>query len=316
MKKWIIGSLFFLAILVAGSYLFIPRDFIFRNTISISTNPSGFHRTFFDNTDWSAWWPGENKASTSPNGFPCFSFKGSTYSIVEKRINALVVSISSNTSSTNTLLNIVPVTDDSVQLIWIGKSSVSVNPFKRLKSYFEWKDLQNDMDGILKKIKSYFSNPDNIYGIHIQEALIKDSMVISTYATTNAFPDNRFIYGLLGQLKDHIKKYAAKETDYPILNILPTDSTGYLTRVAIPIDRRLQPSGTISSKWMMAGGPILVTEVKGGMGIIQNAFHQMELYVNDHRRTMPAIPWQALITNRLTEKDTGKWVTRIYFPVR
>jgi hypothetical protein len=29
----------------------------------------------------------------------------------------------------------------------------------------------------------------------------------------------------------------------------------------------------------------------------------------------PAIPYQSIITNRLTETDTTKWITKIYQPI-
>jgi hypothetical protein len=41
----------------------------------------------------------------------------------------------------------------------------------------------------------------------------------------------------------------------------------------------------------------------------------MKNYVEDNKKTSPAIPYQSLITNRLTETDTTKWVTKLYYPV-
>jgi len=67
---------------------------------------------------------------------------------------------------------------------------------------------------------------------------------------------------------------------------------------------------------MMKAGNILVTEVKGGPSIINNAFKQMDTYVTDHERIPPAIPFLSLVTNRVQEPDTSKWITRIYYPVR
>ena len=65
----------------------------------------------------------------------------------------------------------------------------------------------------------------------------------------------------------------------------------------------------------MAPGKILVTEVKGGPHAIQVAYAQYEKYLQDYHRISPAIPFESLITERIAEPDTGKWVTRIYYPV-
>jgi hypothetical protein len=66
---------------------------------------------------------------------------------------------------------------------------------------------------------------------------------------------------------------------------------------------------------MLGGGNILITEIKGGSASIDKAFKEMENYVSDYRRTPPAIPFQSLVTDRMKEPDTSKWITRIFYPV-
>ncbi len=66
---------------------------------------------------------------------------------------------------------------------------------------------------------------------------------------------------------------------------------------------------------MPGRGNILVTKVKGGTSIAAVAFEQIKKYADDYERHAPAIPFYSLITNRLKEPDTAKWVTKIYFPV-
>jgi hypothetical protein len=105
------------------------------------------------------------------------------------------------------------------------------------------------------------------------------------------------------------------ETGFPMLNIYKTDSVNYLTRVAIPVDKKLPSSGNISYKWMLGGGNILVTDVRGGPFSIDSAFQQLEYYVHDYNRTSPAIPFQSLVTDRSKVPDTTKWITRLYYPV-
>jgi hypothetical protein len=41
----------------------------------------------------------------------------------------------------------------------------------------------------------------------------------------------------------------------------------------------------------------------------------MRNYISDHQYADAAVPYQSLITNRVTEKDTTKWVTKICYPV-
>jgi hypothetical protein len=66
---------------------------------------------------------------------------------------------------------------------------------------------------------------------------------------------------------------------------------------------------------MLGGGNILVTDVNGGPSAIKYAFDRLEEYVSDTKRIPPAIPFESLITDRRKERDTSKWITRIYYPV-
>ena len=100
-----------------------------------------------------------------------------------------------------------------------------------------------------------------------------------------------------------------------MLNINSTDSSHYLVRVAIPVNKKLAGLGNISYKSMLGRGNILVTEVRGGNDEIVKAYKQIQNYIADHGRTPPAIPFESLVTDRREEQDSSKWITRIYYPV-
>jgi hypothetical protein len=42
---------------------------------------------------------------------------------------------------------------------------------------------------------------------------------------------------------------------------------------------------------------------------------QMKNYISDYQRTVMAIPFQSLVTDRRKEADTTKWLTKLYFPI-
>jgi hypothetical protein len=84
--------------------------------------------------------------------------------------------------------------------------------------------------------------------------------------------------------------------------------------VAIPTKTDLPSEGNFSLKKMVLGN-ILMAEVKGGMYTILKGEEEMTNYVNDYKKTAPAIPFQSLVTNRLVETDTSKWITRLYYPI-
>ncbi len=315
MKKWLIGFIIILSFLVACMYIFIPSTIVFQQDLVVHANSQGFYRTFLDDSSWQKWWPEENKSDTTNTSLHRFYFNGYNYTITEKRMNGILISISDSTTSASTLLTFIATMPDTMHLIWAGHMPTSTMPLKRFQTYRRVKKLENDMSTILKKLQSFYSKPENVYGIFISKALVSDSLLIFTDAKSNGFPTTEFIYSQIDQLRKYIADQSAKETGFPMLNINTADSINYLTKVAIPVNKRLKSSGNISFRWMLGGGNILITEIKGGSASIDKAFKEMENYVSDYRRTPPAIPFQSLVTDRMKEPDTSKWITRIFYPV-
>lgn len=87
-----------------------------------------------------------------------------------------------------------------------------------------------------------------------------------------------------------------------------------MVTVAIPINKEIPFTKPIFINTMV-DGKLLVTEVKGGQQTIKNALFSFKNYVQDKQFTSPAMPYEMMITDRSAEKDTSKWVTKIYYPV-
>jgi len=99
-----------------------------------------------------------------------------------------------------------------------------------------------------------------------------------------------------------------------MLNVFETGPESYEAMVAIPTKWDIPMEGNFKLKKMVLGN-ILVGEVKGGVKTITQQEKELAFYVTDHNKMSPAISFQSLVTNRLQEPDTSKWVTRLYYPV-
>ena len=102
----------------------------------------------------------------------------------------------------------------------------------------------------------FFSDNANIYGTSIKQELVVDSILISTNAISLGYPNTLFISNLIDKLKSYVRSQSAKETGYPMLNVSTADSIHFLTKVAIPVNKRLKDSGSISYRRMLGGGKI------------------------------------------------------------
>ncbi len=309
MKKKVVAAVGLIMLAMAFLYIFIPNIITFKSSAAIKVTQKGLHRILLDKQSMAKWWPG----SVSNDSF---YFNGRSYQIYDNTISLMPINIMENNKAIiNSSLLLIKIETDSLKLEWVGNYISSNNPINRLSAYFEAKDINHDMNTILQKIQQTYSLPKNIYNCTIQEEQVVDANLISTSDKCKNYPSNDFIYGLINKLDVYATQQRTKITGYPMLNIEGIDSGNYLVRVALPLEKLLPSNGNIQQKRMLENGKILVTEIKGGYFKTSEAYKQMIIYANDYERNSPAIPFYSLITNRLKETDSTKWITKIYCPV-
>lgn len=311
MRKWILIVAAFILVL-SLIYWIIPAQLEVHQKKIVAANSTAFTRQIFDEQKWQ-WWPGKKPNSQQPA--ERFEYNGNSYTIIQKKLTSLVIEISNEKDSILTELFFIPIQNDSMQLSWVGIQKTRLNPLNRIQKRSWIKGIDADMNSVLEKIQAFYSNEDNVYGFHIQKTVVADSNYMFTTIRTKTYPSTEQIYGSVDKLKHYIQLNNAQPTGFPMLNIYRDSDSTYFTKLALPVDKKLKNSGDIQYRWMLKGGNILVTEVRGGPYSIDSAFSELQNYVQDHHRTAPAIPFQSMITNRRTEPDTNKWVTKLYWPV-
>ncbi|MEJ7912330.1 MAG: hypothetical protein WKF70_04190 [Chitinophagaceae bacterium] len=310
MKKRLLWLLLLVFVIVSAVYFFFPPDYTIRAATSVSVNARAFRRVFPDDTKWIHWWPEAQPATASSASKPRYHLNNATYTVVEKRLTSLVMLVKEGTDSLLTELFFIPLTDDSISLTW----EVNANSTKEI-GYGKAKKWHKGFTSVLQSIQRYYGEDENLYGITIRKARVKDSILIATSTSTQGYPATETVYGLIKRLALYAAKNKSFQTGMPMVNVNTTDSITYTTQVALPLDKMLSDSGSIVYRRMLGGGDILFTDVRGGVNSISLAYKEMEHYVSDFRRTAPAIPFLSLVTDRSKEPDTSKWVTRIYWPV-
>lgn len=288
-------------------YFFIPSQITLNESVWVTANKNTINRALNDSSLWKQWWPDTTADKLHYNGF--------SYQLQLPGLYAFAVNVSNNTTNGNTILSITEKNPDSALLIWRGVFSAGNNPFSRFLKYREINRLTNDMKDILLAAKKFLSKPQHIYGIEIKKEIVKDTLLLNTHSLFSHYPSTEEIYSLINKLHTAARRGKAPVTGYPMLNITKKDSALYLLRVALPVSKPVKEQNGIVIKRMIPGNILVSDNIQGGTGTVDIAFKQMMNYARDLDKTLPAIPFQSLITNRLEEKDSTKWLTRIYCPV-
>jgi len=312
MKKWLIGivSLFLLFSLCVS--LLIPRKIFVSTLVTARTSQSALYRFLSADSNWQKWWPGSASAKGSSISFELdgYAFKKS-----KPLYNSFEIAIEKNSTIDSSFLRLFTLNKDSIKIEWNLTIETGLSPFDKIRQYSRAKKLHHDLERILVAMQNYASDVKNLYGLDIRKELVKVEYMVSTKKVFTHYPTTADVYEMIGQLKSYLTREHAKEEDHPMLHINAYDSTNFEAQVAIPIDKKLPDSGTFSSKRMLKNGNILVAEITGGNKMSALAMKQMDLFVTDNQYNNIAIPFYSLVTNRMTEPDSSKWVTKIYCPV-
>lgn len=314
MKKFLLIISVLLLLILSGIYIFIPSKINFGKVTYINGNRNIANRYIDDEKNWGKWWPSDspNILSSAENSVIPHNYKGYTYTITHKALEGTTILIEHDGNGVNSFLHLIVLKPDSVLVEWKGEIQSTNNPVKRIKNYLLAIEVKKNITEILQSAKSFLENSEKVYGINITQQRVKDTLLISTRLTTNNYPTTTEIYNLIKSLREYIFSNGATETNSPMLNI--TKDSTFNTMVAIPINRVIAPTTTFLLKKMVPG-KILVTDVKGGIFSADEAMRQLTIYMDDNHLLSPAIPFQSLVTDRLKEQDTTKWITKIYFPV-
>jgi hypothetical protein len=308
MKKWLLVPAFIFVAAFASIYIFIPdRLEIVQNTPINCTTP-GAYRNMVSTEKWKKWWPGTSWQSNS------FLFQKGSYAITKKLMNTLEINIKHNRLPISSTLYLLPVSVDSTNLRWACIYPTSNNPIVRIQRYWQAVELKSNMEAVLNHFKSFAEKKENIYGIAFQGTVFKDSFLISVKKYLASYPSVSDVYSSISNLKKYSAAKQAQQTGYPIMNITPLNPFGYQVMTALPINKSIPASEPYFNQRIPLNH-FLVTRVHGGNASVNEALHQFQLYVQDYHRTVMALPFQQLITDRSAEPDTSRWITDIYVPL-
>lgn len=307
-KRIFLAFLVIITLSIVAVFVLIPAQVNITRSVTIHCTKNGANKILGTSVRWQEWWPAEDGKN--------FEFNDIVYAPILPAKTSYNIFVYKGTDTFKTTLNILTADKDSVLFLWNATANNQNNPLKRFTQYQTAKTLANDMDSLLKKLKVHLEESKNVYGIHIDYGRVKDTLLISTKRITTHTPNTEEIYALINKLNNAITINGAKATNYPMLNITnPDDSEHFLVQVAIPINKIIKETNDITIKRMVAGNILITNEITGGNYTVKKAFEKVNAYVADFNRIVPAIPFQSLITNRMEQPDTSKWITKIYCPV-
>jgi hypothetical protein len=312
MKKWIAGLVLALILTVSCVYLFIPSKIVISTIISSQATINGEFRYISSEEKWPRWWQDSDGKPHRP-GDP-FTYNETSFRLIKHSYNVVGIEIEQNGLKLPSIIHLVSFKIDSTVAIWQGELPAGKNPVTRIINYRKALEIRKNMNRVMKNLSSFISNSKNVYGVSITRTTNQDSTLLSARFISPAYPTTSELYDYFDAVGKNIKKQKAKSTGYPMMNVIKLENDSFETEVAVPTSRELKNDGEFIFMRMIPGNSMM-TEVTGGSYTANEALRQIELFIADYGRFKIANSFQSLLTNRLSEPDTLKWITKIYVPV-
>ncbi len=307
MKKIVLGVVLLLVIGLIVVKL-LPTTKTVTQSVNVDCPIDALTRNISNPAYWNKWWPGKK-------------LNDSSYTFNEKTIQIKTVLLNGFNGQTETDGKQIPIALQALsldsytsQINITTQYQFSKNVLTKLLQYLSLSSDKTTFSQFLNHIQTVFSSTEKTYGFKIERQKVPNSSYISVKQSFNHHPTTEEVYSMINELQQYIAKLESKEMSAPILNIHTDNNKEYDVMVAIATVRDLPSTDKYFLKNMMLGN-IMVAEVKGDRKRIDECIQAMKYYISDYRKSSPAIYFERLITNRLTENDSTKWVTTINYPI-
>nr|WP_294948690.1 GyrI-like domain-containing protein [uncultured Mucilaginibacter sp.] len=311
MKKPALLVLGLLLLAFISIYFIIPQNITATSTVTVDATDGNVFKFLIKKEAWPKWWPGTHNRKDSSS----FAYNGVMYTIKKDANSYIEVNINTGKLELDSKINYLATEDGATDVRWDAVKQSSLNPFARIAEFVRIKAEQKDMDSVLTQFKQFIQKDINVYGLRIKIDKVKDGVMLATNTVTKTPPTDGAVYSMIADLRKQIAAQNATETNKPMLNVTQVDNSEYHVMVAIPVNKEIKPGVNSVINKMVVGGNILQTEVKGGRKTIDNAFVQLQNFRKDYKLTGVAMPFELMVTDRSIEKDTSKWVTKLYWPI-
>jgi hypothetical protein len=314
MKKWLIATgLLIIVGLSLSVYLLIPSRFVITRSSENKVTLNGAYRVLSNKAKWGKWWP--NETGSVPANSDTLQYNGFTFHLTGHETNIIGIEISRGNLRLNSIMHLLTVHLDSTLIVWTTDTlPAGIDPVTRLLNFKKAAEISNAMKAVLQTLKPYISKQENVYDFKIFSTVDRDSTMLSSRFTSPEYPTTPDIYGYIGVINKCIEKQKGLPISHPIMNIRKLENGLYETQVAVPTNRKLNGEGKIVFMRMVPSA-FMYTDATGGQYTANEAFRQLQFYNADYNKWNIANPFQMLITDRMKETDTLKWITRIYIPI-
>lgn len=201
------------------------------------------------------------------------------------------------------------------KVVWSLDMEAGANPLFRIMGKFMDGMVGKDFEKGLIKLKAVQEAMPVGPVTTLEESAVPESNYLSFHGKADVANIATFLgnsYGLIGA---ELGKQKLKMSGAPFAFYYTNSSTAWEMDAAIPTATLGKSNGTIKAGKISAGNAVCV-HYFGSYDKISKAHSMAHDYISAHNKTIIGAPWESYITDPGVEKDTLKWQTDVFYPIK
>lgn len=329
-KRIILIILAILIILVIVAFL-LPRTWHVSRSVYIDANKNFIYAYTGFLSKWNLWTPWTKEADSTakyeligPDGEAgtVRKWDGKTIGIGEMRITRVVpgevleFDVSFNKGRFQSKGDItIEQSGDSSKVTWHAQGENGYNPVARYFGLIMDHMMGGDLEKALSKLKRVIEERKK--WPRIEETTIGEQSVLLVRDSAGPETYSQAFGKGYGEIMAYIHQNKLKPTGKPFAIYLKWDS---VTRNAVldmgfAVDKQTPGKGRVRFE-KIPPQKIVMAYYFGDYNNLSPAYNALNKYIREAGKQIAGNPWEIYITDPGTEKDTLKWETDIFFPVK
>jgi effector-binding domain-containing protein/carbon monoxide dehydrogenase subunit G len=207
------------------------------------------------------------------------------------------------------------------KVVWSMESDMGMNPIGRYMGVFMKGMLEKQYDEGLARLDSFIqatpqqAAPTTAAAFEPKVTDVAEQWIVSV-RSKNVGMDQiaSFIEGSYGKIGAYLGEKKVQPAGPPGLIMHKWDEKGSDVEAFMPVAAKVDAKGDITSQQLKYKKAVAV-EYFGDYAKMEQTYTDLEKWMETNKVKAIGSPWEVYITDPMTEKDTAKWQTNIFYPV-
>jgi effector-binding domain-containing protein len=178
-------------------------------------------------------------------------------------------------------------------------------------------DFEKSLAG-LKRVSEASAAPTS--NVKIEATTVTSMKMMSIMDSCTMTELSQKLGSLYGEISGVMKKQGLNQNGAPFavyhkVTYNPDGSMHFVMQAGIPVDKDGKTEGRVKY-WEAPAGNVVKAWHYGSYESSAETHKLMGEWMAKNGKTATDAPWEAYVTDPMVEKDTAKWLTEIYYPVK